>query len=574
MRTRFLKAITCSLLVTGLLSGCGGPSTGPVVTTPLGKVQGNIAERVHIFRDLPYAAPPTGERRWQRPLPVAAWDTVRDATQNRAICEQPRGDGDQGSTFLDRLLEGAGFSTFGKFVISTFAKLSNGETMSEDCLTLTVRTQSLKADAALPVMVWIHGGSHRYGSGNQGFSDSNALAERGVVHVSINYRLGIWGFFAHSELATEDPDGSTGNYGMLDQIEALKWVQANIGAFGGDPNNVTIFGESAGGHSVGQLLASPLARGLMHGAIAQSGTGNQQMLHAHHEVEAISGVTAGQRFAALAGIEGEQQLTQLRDLSVETIRRLENEDRELAYTWHPQVDGYALPKTVAEIFAAGEQAHVPFMVGSNADEGSVLGYVIPISIDGALELRADTIEKWDDYLNRHIPALASEYAVERDADLLQAHFRLVGDAMFGRHAYYTAENHFNTGSPTWLYFFERTSTSDSQVIGATHALELQPVFNTYIPFWPKDERDDELSDQMGTYWTNFAKTKNPNGTPGTDATDLPEWPSFDPALAQELALGHTSTQARPVDRRAIYEGMRAQQASRLERVRNITGGAR
>jgi len=332
-------SVVCCLAAVLLFAGCSGASKGPVVETPLGSVQGGLADGVHVFRDLPYAAPPVGELRWQRPHPAKTWAGVRDATRSRAICEQPLGDGDLNSGFLAKLLDGAGFSGFGKFAIRTFAGLAGGPTMSEDCLTLTVRSQTLEQDAGLPVMVWIHGGGHRYGSGNDAFSDSNALAARGVVHVSINYRLGIWGFFAHSELAAEDPDGSTGNYGLLDQIESLKWVQANIAA----------------------------AEGLVHGAIAQSGTGNHQMQHVHHEIESIAGVAAGTRFAELAGITEEQQLAALRKLSVDTIRALENRDQEIANTWHPQVDGYALPKTVAEIFSAGEQAHVPLMLGSNAD---------------------------------------------------------------------------------------------------------------------------------------------------------------------------------------------------------------
>lgn len=546
-----------------VLTACGGPDKGPEHSTPLGIAQGTFADGIHVFRDLPYAAPPVGERRWQRPYPATAWEGVRDATSNRAICEQPLGDGDLNNNFLERLLSGAGVSGFGQFVIGTFAGFAGNEQMSEDCLTLTVRTKSLDAKSKLPVMVWIHGGAHRYGSGNQGFSDSNALAEKDVVHVSINYRLGIWGYFAHTELANEDPNGSTGNYGLLDQIESLRWVQANIAAFGGDPNNVTIFGESAGGHSVGQIIASPLTRGLVHAAVAQSGTGNHQMLHNHESVEGLSGVSAGNRFAELAGIATDNALPGLRSLSVAQIRQLENVDPELAQTYHPQVDGYALPKTVAEIFAAGEQAHIPLLVGSNADEGSVLGYVIPISMDGVAQLRPETLADWDNYLAANIPTLADEYAVETNADLLKAHFRLLGDSLFGRHAFYTAEHHYKTGSPTWLYFFERAPESEDQIIGATHALELQPLFNSYIPFWPKGDRDDELAAQMSDYWTNFAKQKNPNGA------GLPNWPGFDPALAQELALGHQSTESRKVARQHIYEGMRVQQESRLQKLKQL-----
>ncbi len=560
-----------TLCITLILSACGGPAKGPEHATPLGAVQGTFADGIHVFRDLPYAAPPTGERRWQRPYPATAWEGVRNATSNRAICEQPLGDDDLNNSFLERLLSGAGVSGFGQFALNNLAGLVGNEPMSEDCLTLTVRTKSLEPESKLPVMVWIHGGAHRYGSGNQGFSDSNALAAKGVVHVSINYRLGIWGFFAHDELAQEDADGSTGNYGLLDQIESLRWVQANIAAFGGDPDNVTIFGESAGGHSVGQIMASPLARGLIHGAIAQSGTGNHQMQHSHENVEGLSGIAAGARFAQLAGISGENQLAALRALNVTQIRELENADPEVSRTYHPQVDGYALPQTVAEIFAAGEQAQIPLLLGSNADEGTVLGYVIPISMDGVAQLRPETIEGWDRYLKDHMPALADEYAVETEAQLLDAHFRVVGDSLFGRHAFYTAENHHKTGAPTWLYFFERAPESDQQIIGATHALELQPLFNSYIPFWPKGDRDDELAAQMSDYWTNFAKQKNPNGA------GLPQWPGFDPALAQELALGHQTTEARRVARQHIYEGMRAQQESRLaklKQLRNQPSGAR
>jgi len=552
-----------TLCIGVILSACGGPATGPEHATPLGIVQGTVADGIHVFRDLPYAAPPVGERRWQRPYPATAWEGVRDATSNRAICEQPLGDEDLNNSFLERLLSGAGVSSFGRFVLNNLAGLAGNESRSEDCLTLTVRTKSLAPESKLPVMVWIHGGAHRYGSGNQGFSDSNALAAKNVVHVSINYRLGIWGFFAHEELAQEDPDGSTGNYGLLDQIESLRWVKANIATFGGDPENVTIFGESAGGHAVGQIMASPLSRGLVQGAIAQSGTGNHQMQHSHVDVESLSGITAGARFAELAGIDGANQLAALRALSVAQIRALENTDMETSSTYHPQVDGYVLPKTVAEIFAAGEQAQIPLLLGSNADEGTVLGYVIPISMDGVAQLRPETIEEWDRYLQKHVPALVEEYAVETEAQLLDAHFRVVGDSLFGRHAFYTAENHYKTGSPTWLYFFERAPESNQQIIGATHALELQPLFNSYIPFWPKGDRDDELAAQMSDYWTNFAKQKNPNG-PG-----LPQWPGFDPALAQELALGHQVTEARKVARRHIYDGMRAQQVSRLQRLKQL-----
>ena len=558
--------------------GCGAPANGPVVSAQQGQLQGVIDDGIHVFRNVPYAKGPVDELRWTRPQPPASWDGVRAANEDGPICEQPIGEDNGNAEFLKRLLEGADYSGFGKWALTTIAGVIDEPPMSEDCLSLTIRSPNLSADAKQPVMFWIHGGGHRFGYGNQGFSDSNALAARGVVQVNINYRLGIWGYFAHPELAAEDPDGSTGNYGLLDQIAALHWVRDNIAQFGGDPDNITIFGESAGGHSVGQLLASPLARGLVQGAIAQSGTGTGQFQHVHHAAEAVAGTTAGVKFAELAGIDGPSQLAALRALSVERIRELENVDQSLALTYHPQVDGYALPTTVAEIFEFEQQARIPYMIGSNSDEGSVLGLFIPILLDGSPELVPTTVAQWDELLSQEIPEVADQYRVEQASDIGAAHRRLIGDAMFGRHAYQTAITHANTGSPTYLYFFERASAGAEQTIGATHALDLQPVFSSYFPFWPSDARDEELSAQMGRYWTNFAKTKNPNLAElaeQPDKTTDVHWDQFDPLVPQELAFGHKVTQMRRVARKAIYDGLGVQQRRRIERAKSVrsTAGA-
>ena len=564
------------LILAATLVGCSGPADGPIVQIAAGQLQGVVDDDIHVFRNVPYAKPPIGELRWQRPQPVEPWKTVRQARDDGPICEQPIGDDNGNGQFLTALVEGADYSTFGRWALTTVAGLIDEPPMSEDCLTLTIRSPGLQPAKPLPVMLWIHGGGHRFGYGNQGFSDSNALPKRGVVQVNINYRLGIWGYFAHPELVAEDPDGSTGNYGLLDQIAALRWVRQNIARFGGDPHNVTIFGESAGGHSVGQLLASPLSRGLVQGAIAQSGTGTYQFQHVHHAAEGPAGVVAGQKFAKLAGITDLPQLPGLRALTVEQIRQLETVDERLAMTYHPQVDGFVLPRSVAEIFAHQQQAQVPYMIGSNADEGTVLGLMIPIALDGSAALVPDTVAKWDEVLDQEIPEIADHYRVEQTGDISKAHHRLIGDAMFGRHAYQTAITHASAGNSTYLYFFERASAAANQTIGATHALDLQPVFGSYFPFWPSDARDEVLTDEMGHYWTNFAKTKDPNKAQldqaedsSTQHQDKVYWSRFDPQLPQEMAFGHDLTQMRPVARREIYDGLAAQQRRRIERAKAV-----
>lgn len=586
-----LKLFLPTALIAVTLLGCGAPADGPIVQSAQGQLQGVVAEGIHVFRHVPYAKPPVGELRWQRPQQPEPWEGVRLAREDGPICEQPTSEDNGNSQFLTALVEGADFSAFGQWALTNLAGLIDEPPMSEDCLSLTIRSPDLEPTRLQPVMLWIHGGGHRFGYGNQGFSDSNALAKRGVVQVNINYRLGIWGYFAHPELVAEDPDGSTGNYGLLDQIAALHWVRDNIERFGGDPNNVTIFGESAGGHSVGQILASPLAQGLVQGAIAQSGTGTYQFQQVHHATEGHAGTVAGQKFAQLAGITASQQLPELRALSVAQIRALENIDQSLVSTYHPQVDGYALPTSVAEIFDADQQAPVPYLIGSNSDEGTVLGLMIPILMDGSAERVPDAVADWDAVLDREIPEIADEYRIEQPRDIAQAHQRLIGDAMFGRHAYYTAMTHAGNGHPTYLYFFERASAGANQTIGATHALDLQPVFSSYFPFWPSDARDDELSAEMGRYWTNFAKTKNPNRSTlaqpnsgnkdnnrdsdnnGDSATDTRavHWARFDPLVPQELAFGHELTQMRPVARQATYDGLAAQQRRRVERAKAVRG---
>ena len=506
------------LLAMGLY-GCGGE---PQVSTSYGVVAGKRDGNVLEYLGIPYAQPPLGELRWADPEPPQPWDGVRDAKLKGNACIQ----------------WATGIPAF---------------TPNEDCLTLNIWVPA--GEGSHPVMFWIHGGAHQYGSGGRNY-DSTTLANRGVLLVSINYRLGLYGFFAHPELALEDPNGSTGNYGMLDQIAALQWVRDNIGAFGGDPENITIFGESAGAHSVGQLMASPVAQGLFHKAIAQSGSGFYQFQSVDQAYERISGIDAGLQAAELLGLSGTEQIPAMRSLSTEELLKVAVHP-EISATFHPQIDGYALPDATSRIFTESGQASVPLMVGSNADEGSVLYHFGMSPVDGATEMqRPQTVSEWEQLLMAQFAdeakSVAVHYAVDQDDDVDAAAEQLTGDSWFGRHAYYMAQRHAEAKNPTFLYFYERRPASDEETIGATHALELNSLFGGFIPFWPRDERDDELVEHMQLYWTNFAKNGDPNGT------DLPNWNPFHSLNSQELALGHKRTYSRPVARADRYQAMAGQ----------------
>ena len=540
--TRLIPLIALSL--SGLLiSGCSAPAS-QIVITQSGPVQGITSEGVAIFRGIPYAVPPIGDLRWTPPQPVQSWAEPLIADTYGPSCWQPTGIGNDA------------------FISALVAEAS----IAEDCLTLNVITPEINSEKPLPVMLWIHGGGHQYGSGGDTY-ESTSLANNGVVLVTINYRLGIYGFMAHPELAAEDANGSSGNYGMLDQIAALNWVQANIEKFGGDANNVTIFGESAGGHSVGQLMASPLSRGLFHKAIAQSGTGFQQFQTTDQTNETISGFTAGRKIAAMVGVNGSEEITKLRAMSVEALAEAAT-DLEISSTFHPQVDGYVLPKPTSQIFALGEQAPVPLMLGSNADEGSVLYYMGLTPVDGSIITGPETVKQWDSLLREEFgdqaDALSMHYAVDGDGDVVKGAEQLMGDSWFGRHAYFMARRHSAAGHPTFMYFFERRSASPDETIGATHAFEIFPVFGSTLPLWPTDARDELLSKEMQSYWSSFAKAGDPNND------SAPAWLRFGLLQPNEMALGHEKSYSRPVARMSRYEAMNGQLLRREKRALELS----
>ena len=492
------RAVAAACLAVTACTGSGAPVptaaalTAPVVTIASGQLSGISANGLNIFEGVPYAAPPIGMARWTAPQPPASWDGLRDATQFGPACIQP--DTRSNSIYAQDI-----------------------GVMSEDCLTLNVwaPTDARKA----PVIVWIHGGALRTGSSEETLYDGTALAERGVVVVSINYRLGVLGYLAHPALSAESPMGVSGNYGLLDQIEALKWVQQNIGAFGGDPDNVTIAGESAGGLSVLYLLSSPLAKGLFAKAIAQSA----YMVSLADLKKTSYGVPS----AESAGLQLEKQLGVLGIEGLRAMGAKEVYDAASAAHFVPlgTEDGRVLPGQMVDIFDAGEQAHVPVLIGFNAGEIRSLRAIAPQVPASAADYEATIREKYFD--------LAEEYLRLYPAtDLEESIIANTRDALYGWTSERVALKQTAIGERAFLYLFDHAYPSAEDAgLHAFHASELPFMFGTLDrtpPNWPKipdTSEEHALSDAMVGYWTSFAATGHPV------AAGEPDWPTYDGTAA-------------------------------------------
>ena len=484
-------------------AGCGtevveppGPAAvGAEVAVTGGTIRGLIgSDGLKQYHGIPYAAPPVGDRRWAPPAPVEPWPDVRDATAPGPGCVQQ---GEQG-----------GFYDAATAVPA----------MDEDCLLLNVWTRAEHVDDAAPVMVWIHGGGLTVGSGDA--YPGEVLTAKGVVLVTINYRLGPFGFLALPELGAESENGVSGNQGIRDQIAALEWVRDNIGRFGGDPGNVTIFGESAGSMSVSFLQASPLARGLFHRVIGQSGGAFGPMtLRDRATPYGDAAETTGAKFAAaLAGEDGDASLAALRTHPADHVLATFLSDPSFSGALGI-VDGEVLPDEVAAIFERGEQADVPVMIGSNADEGTALfSYLATAFGEGMAGFEAyvaATLGEVADDVRAHYPAAD-------DAEATKAWMDLLGDALFTWSMRAWSRAMHTVPSDAWLYWFTwAPPIEESERYGAFHAAEIGYVFGNVDLFGatPADA-DHALSDQMATIWTHFARTGNPNGE------GLPEWPAY------------------------------------------------
>ncbi len=488
-----------------------------------GVVQGVVSSdnRVRTFKGIPFAAPPVGALRWKAPQPAASWSGVRKSVEYGPRCMQ-------GNIYNDMRFNDAG--------------------PAEDCLYLNLWIPEAAYDGRepdqmkLPVMVWIFGGGFQAGSTSEPRQDAGVLSRRGVIVVSCNYRLGVFGYFSHPELARESGHNSSGNYGLLDQLAALQWVRDNIAGFGGDPNNMTIFGESAGSLSVSALMASPLAKGLFQRAIGESGAffGPTLPLKPHAETEQVDAKWAETAF-------GSAPLDKLRALPAGQLLQASLKAGQIRFA--PNVDGYYLPETVSAIFAAGKQAQVPLLAGWNLDEGnyrSFFGGEAVTAANYASRARAKFGERADAFLK--------VYSAKTDAEAKRAAADFGGDQFIAFGTWKWLDTHLKTGhAPVYRYKFEQTlPLSEDARPGAEatapHASEIEFVFNVLnsrrLPWRPEDR---QVSDRMATYWTNFAKTGSPN------ATDLPRWPVYQAGDGYQVMHIAADSSAAPDAQRPRYE---------------------
>lgn len=485
-------------LIFPLLTVSAAAATGwdPAVKTEAGLVAG-AGTSIRSYKGIPYAAPPTGSLRWKAPQPAKKWKGVRFANSFGPMCPQ--------------------------------MQLQPGP-QSEDCLTLNVWTPAKNRSARLPVMVWIHGGGFVIGAGSQTVYDGEPLAAQGVVLVSINYRLGVFGFLSHPDLSRESPDGVSGNYGLLDMVSALGWVKRNIEAFGGDPANVTIFGESAGGTAVSLLMVMPAAQGLFHKVIAQSAWG--LFTPPNYLKEARAGKISGETFGSQLGpdIALLRAKTNADIMKVAGAPDMGGDKGARGETFMPVVDGKVLPDDPARLFQSGAFHKVAFMAGTNADEGTLLGGP-PVHNLAALRQFAEKT------FLKQAGAVLAVYPAASDAEAHDAAAKANGDWSFLHGTRGMLRAAAKENPHVYQYHFTRVTGVGRRIKwGSYHASELPYVFGTlpdsaygtaptlFGDFTVEpdsyNERDFELSRAMSAAWVRFAKTGDPNGA------GIPQWPAF------------------------------------------------
>lgn len=496
MKTARLWVAT-SLAVSSFLSGqAGAAGLEPQVNVPAGVLRAAPAgaDGVVAFKGVPYAAPPVGHLRWHAPLAPLKWDGVRDA------------------------------STFGASCLSAWSgDREPGLRRSEDCLTLNVWTGAKAATERRPVMVWLHGGGFQFGTGASAQFEGTPLARKGVVLVTLNYRVGVFGFLAHPAL---DREGPSGDYGLQDQLAALRWVKQNIANFGGDPGNVTLFGESAGAHAIGILMASPSSKGLFHKAIGQSGAfwdgpngPLENRADAHARGTAFVQRLGGESIEALRGLSAEK-------LNAAAMWDFSSNPAETAFS--PNIDGYVVPQAPPATFAQGKQMRIPLLAGWVADEGYPFD-ALGLPHRNATEFRnaAQAVfgkKRRAEFLRLYPAATNDQANVSANA--------LTGDFVIGEQTWQWLEWQRLTKQPVYGYKF--TYTSPYTPI-AGHITDVPFVFGTLTPQFilrsrtPAAPADRAMSEQVMAYWVNFATNGNPNG-PG-----LPQWPAYDArGMLQEL----------------------------------------
>jgi para-nitrobenzyl esterase len=477
-----------------------GAVSDPIVSISTGQLRGSLtADGVAAFKNIPFAQPPVGDLRWREPLAAKAWTGVRDATAFGPMCNQND---------------------------------NKAIPHSEDCLQLNVWTPKWPQTSAVPVMVWIHGGGNTAGSGMEALFNGEALARHGVVVVNVNYRLGIFGFFAHPELTKESPHHAAGNYGLADQIMALQWVRDNITKFGGNPANVTIFGESAGASDVNALIASPLSKGLFVRVMAQSGPVGAQISLADSEKRGVD-------VAAKLGFTGGDALAKLRALSdAELMEKVVQAGPGIGLGIN--VDGWVLPEPASKVYAEGRQQKVPLLIGNNSQEMQPRG--------PAGDIRQMISQRYGPLADRALAAYGVNGANDPQPDPENGTVMLqfTTDNSFRCGTVQELIWHTAAGNPGYEYQFSRT-VHGQEALGAPHASEIPFIFGT-LPVWQNmrkyHDSDQQYAPQMQEYWTNFAKTGDPN------SGKLVKWPKFDAAARAYMDF----TDAGPVAK----EGLRRQ----------------
>ncbi len=476
-----------------LLVVCGAAWSAPQVVVDGEELDGVqvAATGVAVFRGIPFAEPPVGELRWQAPKPLSTNRAHRDTTKFAPACMQtPR--------ILDWYRDLA--ETFGASR-DVFEDLET----SEDCLYLNIWTPRVDASSSLPVMVYVHGGSNNSGWAYEPNYHGHALAERGVVVVSIAYRLGVFGFLSHPDL---DPENGLANFALWDQLAALEWVQRNIDKFGGDPGRVTVFGESAGAQDILALMATGRARGLIHGAILQSnaGFGIGGRAPASLEAEQQRGIETAKIF----GFTGPGTLNKLREVSAEDL--LEKYDAQFPHYYHsPATDGQLLTNGVWDAISEGDLLSVPLIIGTNADERYP---------SDATQLGKDDIQSAIES-SQFLNSPESYAAVIHDPDPANAVDRISTADGMQCPSQYLAANQSAAHDNGWVYYFSRIRDGSAGAeVRAYHGAELPYVFGSHDPWMTTTDTDWALAEQMMSYWIRFAKTGNPN------SDSLPEWPAF------------------------------------------------
>lgn len=473
-----------------------------VIRIDSGELRGLLvgeAQDIESFKGIPYAKPPVGSMRWREPVAPDAWTGVRDCFEYGNACPQRA-----------------------PAMMAAMPEMAINAPLSEDCLYLNVWRPAGDVKEPLPVLFWIHGGGYVIGAASQPLYDGQDLARSGAVVVSINYRLGPFGFLAHPSLSKESVQGVSGNYGILDQIEALRWVQRNVSAFGGDPKRVTIFGESAGGGSVLCLMVAPSAKGLFQAAIAQSAPEMSLASLRSSTQENSSAEQTGVQLLKQLGLDSDANVDQLRELDAGKLaeafpsleldtKQLELNLRRVPLAMAPVVDGKVIPDLPNRLFAADRAHPVPMIVGNTRDEMTLFMTQTPMPKE---------LVDYEQAISKNFGDLSTEilaaYPATNPKSIRDSVIQLAGDSVFGSQARHVARLHAKNGHPTYRYVFScGTKQFPLSMLGAHHACELPYIFGQ--PAKP-DEAVKKVVGLVQGYWVNFAKTGDPNGV------GLPIWP--------------------------------------------------